>query len=188
MSTRDGSKRRLLSYDERVLWTAVTQSIAPLRGSAADLPAEENEAPLAPPRPAAGRAKAAAPSPPPPPPPPKPAPPPLAPLPRRMKQRVARGQQAIDARLDLHGLTQSEAHAVLLRFLRSASARGARLVLVITGKGRPGEGERGVLKRQVPLWLALPEFRALVVGFEDAHIAHGGAGALYVRVRRARGE
>jgi DNA-nicking Smr family endonuclease len=184
MSTRDGSKRRLLSYDERVLWTAVTQSIAPLRAAPSDLPDEEIEASPAPPRPAAGRAKATAPSPPP----PKPAPPPLAPLPRRMKQRVARGQQAIDARLDLHGLTQSEAHAVLLRFLRSAAARGARLVLVITGKGRPGEGERGVLKRQVPLWLALPEFRALVVGFEDAHIAHGGAGALYVRVRRARGE
>ena len=61
------------------------------------------------------------------------------------------------------------------------------LVLVITGKGaRAAEGERGVLKRQVPHWLGLPEFRALVIGFEDAHIAHGGEGALYVRVRRAR--
>jgi DNA-nicking Smr family endonuclease len=117
---------------------------------------------------------------------PKPAPPPLTPLGRRMKQRVARGKQAIDARLDLHGLTQSEAHAALLHFLRSAGARDARLVLVITGKGR-SEGERGVLRRQVPMWLGLPEFRALVVGFEDAHIAHGGEGALYVRVRRARG-
>jgi len=58
---------------------------------------------------------------------------------------------------------------------------------VITGKGaRAAEGERGVLKRQVPHWLGLPEFRALVIGFEDAHSAHGGAGALYVRVRRAR--
>jgi DNA-nicking Smr family endonuclease len=43
-----------------------------------------------------------------------------------------------------------------------------------------------VLKRQVPLWLALPEFRSLVVGFEDAHIGHGGQGALYVRLRRAQ--
>ena len=61
------------------------------------------------------------------------------------------------------------------------------LVLVITGKGaRAAEGERGVLKRQVPHWLGLPEFRALVIGFENAHIAHGGEGALYVRVRRAR--
>src|SRR5439155_27262320 len=104
-----------------------------------------------------------------------------------MKQRVARAKEAIDGRLDLHGLTQSEAHAALLRFLRAASSRGARLVLVITGKGaRAGDGERGVLKRQVPQWLGLPEFRALVVGFEEAHIAHGGEGALYVRVRRAQ--
>jgi DNA-nicking Smr family endonuclease len=115
----------------------------------------------------------------------KKSPPPLG---RRMKQRVARGKDEIDGRLDLHGLTQSEAHAALLRFLRTASLRGARLVLVITGKGaRAAEGERGVLKRQVPHWLGLPEFRALVIGFEDAHIAHGGEGALYVRVRRARG-
>jgi DNA-nicking Smr family endonuclease len=104
-----------------------------------------------------------------------------------MKQRVARGKDEIDGRLDLHGLTQIEAHAALLRFLRTASSRGARLVLVITGKGaRAAEGERGVLKRQVPHWLGLPEFRALVIGFENAHIAHGGEGALYVRVRRAR--
>jgi DNA-nicking Smr family endonuclease len=60
-------------------------------------------------------------------------------------------------------------------------------VLIITGKGKIGaESERGVLRRQVPQWLGLPEFRSLVVGFEEAHIGHGGEGALYVRVRRAR--
>ena len=61
-------------------------------------------------------------------------------------------------------------------------------MLVITGKGKVGgaESERGVLRRQVPQWLSLPEFRALVVGFEEAHIGHGGEGALYVRVRRIR--
>ena len=89
-----------------------------------------------------------------------------------MKRSVARGKEAIDARLDLHGLTQHEAHGALLRFLKSASARDARLVLVITGKGKrrsaDGERERGVLRRQVPQWLGLPEFRGLVVGFEDA--------------------
>jgi DNA-nicking Smr family endonuclease len=60
--------------------------------------------------------------------------------------------------------------------------------LVVTGKGntKGPDSERGVLRRQVPEWLSLPEFRALVVGFEQAHIGHGGAGALYVRVRRAR--
>jgi DNA-nicking Smr family endonuclease len=117
-----------------------------------------------------------------------PAVPALAPLGRRMRQRVARGREAIDARLDLHGLTQSEAHAALLHFLRQANARGARLVLVITGKGRAGAGsERGILRRQVPQWLGLPEFRAYVIGFEDAHVAHGGEGALYVRLRKIRG-
>jgi DNA-nicking Smr family endonuclease len=105
-----------------------------------------------------------------------------------MKQRVARGKETIDGRLDLHGLTQREAYAALLQFLRTASARDARLVLVITGKGaRTGEGERGVLKRKVPQWLGLPEFRMLVIGFEDAHVAHGGDGALYIRIRRTRG-
>jgi DNA-nicking Smr family endonuclease len=61
-------------------------------------------------------------------------------------------------------------------------------VLVITGKGRASiaDPERGVLRRQVPHWLGLPEFRSLVIGFEEAHIGHGGEGALYVRVRRAR--
>jgi DNA-nicking Smr family endonuclease len=107
-----------------------------------------------------------------------------------MKRRVARGRQAIDARIDLHGLTQAQAHAALLRFMRTASARGARLVLVITGKGSKdlarSENERGVLRRQVPQWLGSPDFRNLVIGFEDAHIAHGGEGALYVRVRRSR--
>ncbi len=114
--------------------------------------------------------------------------PPLAPLGRRLKKRVGRGKETIDGRLDLHGLTQSQAHAALLHFLRSASARGARLVLVITGKGaRAGQGERGVLKRAVPQWLSLPEFRAFVIGYEEAQVAHGGEGALYIGIRRTRG-
>jgi DNA-nicking Smr family endonuclease len=112
-------------------------------------------------------------------------------LDRRQKQRLARGTEAIDGRIDLHGKTQSEAHASLLGFLRRAQTEGARFVLVITGKGRtsgPGpSGERGILRRQVPLWLRLPEFRLLVLAVEDAHAAHGGEGALYVRLRRARG-
>src|SRR4029079_16068932 len=103
---------------------------------------------------------------------------------RRLKQRLSRGKEAIDARLDLHGLTQAQAHGELLRFLRNAAARDARSVLVITGKGRGAEP--GVLRRQVPQWLGLPEFRAPGLGYEDAGARHGGEGALYVRVRRAR--
>jgi hypothetical protein len=73
-------------------------------------------------------------------------------------------------------------------FLQRAHSEGLTFVLVITGKGRMGaESERGVLRRQVPQWLSLPEFRSLVVGFEEAHIGHGGEGALYVRIRRSRG-
>jgi DNA-nicking Smr family endonuclease len=179
MSARGPGGRRGLSKDERVLWSTFTRSIAPLRETSpagADETAEV-AVPPAKPKPVAKSAPAASNQPP---------APPLTPLGRRLRGRVARGKQAIDARLDLHGLTQSEAHARLLRFLRDAQARDARLVLVITGKGRRGDGERGVLKRQVPQWLGMPEFRSLIVGFEDAGVRHGGEGALYVRMRRLR--
>lgn len=188
MTTRDRNRRRVLTSDERVLWSTVTKSVAPLRGAA--LPAEDelgDPATEAAPRPVAkprvAKSEKSKPSTP-----PEPKLPPLAPLDRRLKKRVARGREPIDARIDLHGLTQAQAHAALSRFLRQASAHEARLVLVITGKGKQGEGVRGVLRRQVPQWLGLPEFRTLVVGFEDAHIAHGGEGAIYVRLRRTRTE
>jgi DNA-nicking Smr family endonuclease len=188
--SRDG-KRRVLSYDERVLWSTITKTMKPLRPGEAAAVEAEDKADIPAPRPRA-RAKPAEPKAAVVPPLPKPVP--IAPpLTRRAKRGLARGKQDIDARLDLHGLTQSEAHDVLLRFLRSASARGARLVLVITGKGVARTShfddsgrERGVLRRQVPQWLSLPEFRAYVIGFEDAHIAHGGEGALYVRIRRVK--
>lgn len=185
------NRRRQLSEEERALWRGVARSIRPLRASQeAALPepvsesaAGEIAAPLRAPA-AEHRAQPAKPA--------KPSPP-LVPLGRRLRQRVARGREAIDARIDLHGLTQKEAHAALLRFLRRAQADGAKIVLVVTGKGtgkasneRNGATERGVLKRQVPMWLSLPEFRSLVVGFEDAHVGHGGQGALYVRLRRER--
>jgi DNA-nicking Smr family endonuclease len=113
----------------------------------------------------------------------------LGPMDRREKQRLARGIEPIHGRLDLHGKSQAQAHAELLRFLHRAQTEGKRFVLVITGKGsgpRADSSERGVLKRQVPLWLGQPELRAYVAGFEQAHIRHGGDGALYVRLRRPR--
>jgi|SRR5262245_1234935 len=182
MSSRDGKRRRALSPEERVLWATVTKTIMPLREASAgnEDDAAENAGPAQSPPPSARsiRIGSVAEN--------KPAP--LAPLGRRLKKRVGRGKEPIDGRLDLHGLTQSQAHEALLHFLRSASARGARLVLVVTGKGtRAGEGERGVLKRTVPQWLGLAEFRAFVIGYEDAHVFHGGEGALYIRIRRARG-
>jgi DNA-nicking Smr family endonuclease len=107
---------------------------------------------------------------------------------RRERSQLFRGRKDIDARIDLHGMTQTRAHHALLRFLQSASGDGLTFVLVITGKGRTTgpESERGILRRQVPQWLGLPEFRSLVAGFDEAHIGHGGQGALYVRLRRAR--
>jgi DNA-nicking Smr family endonuclease len=184
--------RRRLSADEHKLWNGITRSVAPLRRKPPApqhvdaVAARDERAPAAPARrraePAAIRQISAKPG-------PKPAPP-IAPLDRRQKQRLARGTDPIDLRIDLHGRTQSEAHAALLGFLRRAQREGARFVLVITGKGDAASdfsGTRGVLRRQVPLWLRLPEFRSFVLSVEDAHAAHGGAGALYVRLRRGRG-
>jgi DNA-nicking Smr family endonuclease len=191
------NRRRSLSDEEHALWSGVARSVTPLRQAAkrsepqdssataatADAAAKASAA-----RPVHGATTATATA-------PEKAPA-LAPLGRRFRQRVASGRTPIDARLDLHGLTQKQAHAALLRFLRGAQADGARIALVVTGKGTPrgpsargdhGEaGEPGVLRRQVPLWLALPEFRPLVVSVEDAHVGHGGQGALYVRLRRLR--
>jgi DNA-nicking Smr family endonuclease len=99
----------------------------------------------------------------------------------------------IDAALDLHGLTQSEAHDALRGFLRHSQARGARLVIVVTGKGGPRDEpgrwpqERGVLRRLTPHWLREADLRSVVLGFEEAGRAHGGSGALYVRLRRPQG-
>jgi DNA-nicking Smr family endonuclease len=112
-----------------------------------------------------------------------PGPPPLAPLETRLRQRLARGRAAVDDTLDLHGYRQDQAHRVLRDFLIRAQARGAKLVLVVTGKGRTA-AEPGVLRRAVPLWLEAPELRAVVVGFGEATATHGGSGALYVRLRR----
>ncbi len=104
-------------------------------------------------------------------------------LDRRSAQRLKRGQAPIEARLDLHGMTQDEAHGALRRFIARMHAEGRRTVLVITGKGTPGGG---VLRQGVPRWLAEPGCRALVLAIEEAQARHGGAGALYVLLRRRR--
>ena len=180
-------RKRALSEEERALWESVARQVKPLRKKpraaklAAGAPVVESPMtakPAASPRPIAA-VHAPKPS--------KPAAPPLAPLGRRERAKLSKGRNEIDARLDLHGMTQVRAHHALLGFLQRAHREGLTFVLVITGKGKVGaESERGVLRRQVPQWLRLPEFRSLVIGFEEAHIGHGGEGALYVRIRRAR--
>lgn len=109
------------------------------------------------------------------------------PLERPVKRKLSRGHLALEARIDLHGLFQSEAQPVLLDFLIRAHERGLRHVLVITGKGS-SMGSDGALKRAVPLWFAMPEFRFLISSFETAAQKHGGEGALYVRLSRQRRE
>jgi DNA-nicking Smr family endonuclease len=113
-------------------------------------------------------------------------PPALSPIMRKERQKLVRKHETIDERIDLHGMTQTEAYTALRSLLQRSQANGAKFVLVITGKGLPNPAinERGVLRRQVPLWLALPEFRRYVVGFDVAHPGHGGEGALYVRLRK----
>jgi len=174
---------RRLSDEEIALWTEVARSVARRRGAALPTPSSPLRAarpPALPPtnaEPSPARRT-------------KPAAPPLAPIERRLKRDLSRGRAAIDGALDLHGLTQAEAHQALRGFLRHSQARGARLVIIVTGKGAPLDevdhwpNERGVLKRVTPQWLREPDLRSVVLGFEEAGRAHGGSGALYVRLRR----
>lgn len=112
---------------------------------------------------------------------------------RKAFNRLTRGKLSPEARLDLHGMTLAEARPALLGFVTSAHARGLRLVLVITGKGRGGEDDgpiprrRGALRHEVPHWLMSAPLKPMVLELRPAHRRHGGEGALYVYLRRARG-
>lgn len=106
--------------------------------------------------------------------------------------RMRRGKLKPEAKLDLHGMRVDTAHPALVRFILSAQAQGRRLVLVVTGKGKdrdepgPIPTPRGVLRHQVPQWLSLPPLAQAVLQVTPAHISHGGEGAYYVYLRRAR--
>ena len=179
---RDGKPK--LSHEDRIIWAQVTRTVEAYPGKmvedeswfAIETPAVT---PPAPEKPAKIQQSM-----------------PGASVPARSKpphtiekpviRKLARGRLPIDGRIDLHGLTQSEAHNLLFGFLARAHERGLRHVLVITGKGT-SRGSQGVLKRIVPDWLSKPEFRFLISGYEDAARSHGGEGALYIRLRRERG-
>lgn len=175
---------RLPTPEDRALWDTVAKSVKPLKRPVEDAageatpPSPRTDKSTTGPMPSAvGRRSAD--------------PPRLAPLDRRLKARIGKGTVAINARVDLHGLTQAEAHQLLRRFLADSQAADAKLVLVITGKGRPDDAQalgeqRGVLRRLVPIWLASAELRSFVVGYEVAGRSHGGEGALYVRIRSGR--
>ena len=102
---------------------------------------------------------------------------------RRSWQRLKRGNIALDGRIDLHGLTQAQAHERLNGFIMAMQARGCRTVLVITGMGQSGDG---ILRQMVPRWLNEPGNRQRIVTFTQAQLRHGGAGALYVLLKKRR--
>jgi DNA-nicking Smr family endonuclease len=111
---------------------------------------------------------------------------------RRRFEKLRRGRMQPEARIDLHGMTAERAHAALNGFIATAQARDLRLVLVITGKGRPtddvmaGSGTHGILRRSVPHWLRMPPNAPRILEVTPAHRRHGGEGALYVYLTRRR--
>ncbi|MBB4570410.1 Smr/MutS family protein [Rhizobium leucaenae] len=187
MASERQTKERKLSTDERILWGKVAKSTRPMPERLADIEAfDEVLAAEAQAVETARVAKAVVD----PQTPPAPAKQPSGthhPLERPVKRKIAKGRLALEARIDLHGLIQSEAHAMLLDFLLRAHQRGLRHVLVITGKGS-SMGSEGALKRAVPMWFSKPEFRFLISSYETAAQHHGGDGALYIRLSRLKGE
>jgi DNA-nicking Smr family endonuclease len=188
------------SDDDKALWEAAAETVTPLarpkpRVHAALDQASGVGAPAAAPRKdtATAAKPAGAQKPPPAPSLPRPTSPPLADFDPKAARRIRSGRLEIERRVDLHGMRQSEAHMALRRFLLDCHARGMRMVLVITGKGAPSRGgddgvgreARGVIKRNVPMWLAEPDMRAIVVSYREAAPQHGGEGALYVHLRRS---
>lgn len=167
--------------EERALWRAAMQGVAPLpkRGAPmasepSTLAAKAKPARRVLPRPlATARLPDLAPG--------------VAPgVDRRNAERLRRGERKIEARLDLHGMTQDEAHRALNAFLDRAEHAGWRCVLVITGKGRAGSSAAGVLRAAVPRWLNEAPNRARLLAIAAAQPKHGGAGAMYLLLRRKR--
>ena len=172
------SARRTMSDEDRILWSAVAETVAPLkprRPVAKEAPPEPAAAPPAAKPRAAAPAYAA---------PPQKPPAPAGQIDRQTTEKLAKGRLPLEARIDLHGMRQDEAHALLLSFVSRAHQRGVRYVLVITGKGPGGDG---VLRRSAPQWLKTPPFRAYVSGLDQAARGHGCEGALYVRIKKPKG-
>ncbi len=171
------------SEAETDLWQQVMDDVEPLEESylVVDQPVPADET-APPPPPSPPKAKSKAPSP------PSPLEPDLshgeAPgLDRRTQTKMRRGQVDIEARIDLHGMTQAQAHRELGGFLFDQQAMGRRSVLVITGKGAGGEG---VLREAVPRWLNEGDNRRMVRAFSHAAPKDGGEGALYVLLKRLK--
>ncbi|MHA1597453.1 MAG: Smr/MutS family protein [Alphaproteobacteria bacterium] len=176
--------------DEAGLWRRVAAGVTPLDGRHKNLNTEAAKPrPVAPPKtkPARSRKPVVAAAP------PKPAPAQGdlrhgagAGLDKSTAKKLKDGKRKIEARIDLHGMTQDQAHRALNAFIDAASHAARRCVLVITGKGGRGEGSVGVLREQVPRWLNQSPLRPLVLAFSYATPKDGGEGALYVLLKRKR--
>ena len=196
------TRKRIHTVDDHELWEAVTKSVTPMvKATRKEVVKPDKPRTPAPPAKMPRRHAAAVPQ-------PVPAakpsenkpsgPPPLAAFDRRTSQKMVRGQADIDARIDLHGLSIEMARFHLLDFLSTRRSRGARVVLVITGKGASpfsshtlhgqvhfDTPEReGKLRRALPRWLEDAAFRIHVIGYQPAHPRHGGGGAFYVKLRK----
>lgn len=194
---------RGLTAEDRALWDRVAQSATPLHDRPAPSPVPKAKAkpqpdPAPPPAPlpafrigaTASRSGTAIPAP------PRDVADRFADQPLRMDAkafaRIKRGKAAPDGRIDLHGKTADAARSALTAYLLSAHARGARLILVITGKGRDPGGDgpiparKGVLRESLPHWLSTPPLASVVLQTVPAHRKHGGAGAFYVYLKRPR--
>jgi DNA-nicking Smr family endonuclease len=164
---------RRFRADDTELWRRAMSDVAPMPGRQPPSPAPRSDQPVAPPAPVTPPPRRDA------------ALPPLAHsagVDRSTAERLKRGRMAIEARLDLHGMTQAEAHRALAAFVSGARADGRRCVLVITGRGLAGEG---VLRSAVPRWLDEPELRRHILALSPAQSRDGGSGAIYVLIRRA---
>jgi DNA-nicking Smr family endonuclease len=178
--------RRDLSSDDLKIWRHVTRSVSPLHGFSFRHPTSDDDAG---PEERPVKISKAAVSETPPRVSPRPTPPltlgATADMDRRTAQRFKRGDMAVDGRIDLHGLTLDQAHSALTAFIRGAHARGARCVIVVTGKGKGGS--IGKIRNETPLWLNQAPLRPLVLAVSEARHQDGGAGALYVLLKRKRG-
>ena len=179
--TKRGVRR--LSASEAALWGAVRETVTPIDRDAAPLPKPDK-----PPAPARRQSR--------------PAPPPLPAAPRapvklgggdpKEARKVARGRREIDATLDLHGLTQDQAYARLVRFVDFAASAGSRTLLVVTGKGRGerpvpfAEAPRGILRERFLSWVEAEPLASRIASVRPAHQRHGGRGAFYVLLKRRR--
>ncbi len=180
------SRARKPTDEERALWRRVTEQVSPLRapGYLVEAPSSKPE-PAAPPQKKASRHS-------------PPAPRSESQLPYlatgqtssidgRTADRLRRGRMEMEARLDLHGMSQADAHRALNAFILRAYADGRRTVLVITGKGLFTQG-RGVLRDRLSDWLNMAPLRDKVLSYTPAQPKHGGGGAFYVLLKRDRGK